>query len=509
MDFNAWLTANGFDRETLSESQLTKLQAAWRAEHNPAPTPTPAPISGGGNTEPTSYDALMASFRQEQDRDREITALAASALRDHPNSHEQIDQITRLALAGKWSTKDTELALLRGLRQQAPSPLSRNGKDVSAKTVEAALAMAAGLPEEIAIKSYGAPALEQAHTAFRGGLSLGELIVGTARRNGCADANLRGNTVETLRAAFRSGQAMSVGFSNVSLPGILSNVGNKFIREGFDYVDQSWRQVTAFRSTNDFKEVTTYGLVGDYDFEELAKDGKIPHAKPGEMSYGNKVAPYGKMLTITWVDLVNDDLGAFGQKGKKLGGGAGRKLNKVFWSEWNTLTAFNTAALGNYDDGTDSAFGPTALEAATQLFRAQEIPASDTEDGTEPLGVRPKILVVPSSVERPALRLMRSEKVLEATEEGDTNVWANAYKVIAPDYMESTSLGGIATQWHLIADPNELPCIETAFLYGNQTPTLENVDVDADQLGIGIRGYWAFGVRRQERRGRVTMKGVV
>lgn len=503
MDFNAWLTANGFDRETLSESQLTKLQAAWRAEHNPAPAPTGG---NGGGTEPTTYDALMGQFRAEQEREREITALAASALRDHPNSSEQIDQITRLAFAGKWSVKDTELALLRGLRQQAPSPLSRGGREVSAKAVEAALAVAAGLTEDVALKSYGATTLEQAHTAFRGGLSLGELIVATARRNGCTDASLRGNTVETLRAAFR-GTPMSVGFSNVSLPGILSNVGNKFIKEGFDYVDQSWRQVTAFRSTNDFKEVTTYGLVGDYDFEAIAKDGRIPHAVPGEVSYGNKVAPYGKMLTLTWVDLVNDDLGAFGSKGKKLGGGAGRKLNKVFWTEWNTLAGFNTAGFGNYDDGTDSAFDADGLEAATILFRNQKIPADDSSDTEEPLGVRPRILVVPSSVERPALRLMRSEKVLADSEAGETNVWANAYRVVAPDYMEETAYGGLATQWHLIADPNELPCIETAFLFGNQAPTLENVEVDADQLGVGMRGYWAFGVRRQERRARVTMKG--
>jgi hypothetical protein len=356
--------------------------------------------------------------------------------------------------------------------------------------------------EDIAVQSYGAQALEQAHSAFRGGLSLGELILSYARRNGCHDANLRGNTVETLRSALRP---MSDGFSNVSLPGILSNVANKFIRVGFDYVDTSWRQVTAFRSTNDFKEVTTYGLVGDYDFEELAKDGKIPHATPGELSYGNKVAPYGKMLTITWVDLVNDDLGAFGQKGKKLGGGAGRKFCKVFWGEWNTLTNFNTAGYGNYSSGAGTAFDADSLETATQLFRAQTIP-SDT-GATEPLGVRPRILVVPPSAERPALRLMRSERVVEDSVSGDVNIWANAYTVVAPDYMHEASLGGVATQWHLIANPNELPCIEAAFLYGQQTPTLENVDVDADQLGIGMRGYWAFGVRRQERRGRVTMKG--
>lgn len=520
MDFNQWLAAAGFDRETLSETQLTRLQAAWRAEQNPAPAPTPTPApTSGGNTEPTTYDTLMSQFRAEQDREREVTALAASALRDHPNSHEQIDQITRLALAGKWSVKDTELALLRGLRQQAPSPLSRGGRDVSPKAVEAAFAMAAGLSEEVALKSYGATAMEQAHTAFRGRLSLSELIVSTAVRNGCHDASLRGgNLLPTLRAAFRD-TPMSVGFSNVSLPGIFSNVANKFIFEGFNYVDTSWRQVTSFRSTNDYKELTEYGLVGDYDFQPISPGGQISHAEPGEIGYGNKVADHGILLTITNVDLRNDDLGALASKGKKIGGGGGRAFNKLFWTEWNKITAipgqsiaFNaksvTGIADNFDDGSDSAFDAEALEIATAMFRGQKMPDGKTGlDTRDPLGVRPQILVVPSMVERPALRLMRSEKVLEANEEGDTNVWANKYKVVAPDYMEETTYGGFDTQWHLIANPNELPCIQSAFLDGNQSPTMESVEVDADRLGVGIRGVWAFGVRRQERRGRVTMKG--
>lgn len=520
MDFNAWLKANGFDRETLSETQLVKLQAAWRAEQNPTPTPTPAPASGG-NTEPTSYDALMAQFRAEQDREREITALAASALRDHPNQSEKIDQITKLAFAGKWTVKDTELALLRGLRwEEAPAPLSRGGREVSAKVVEAALAMACGLSEDTCVKAYGATTLEQAHSAFRNGLSISELIIATAKQNGHRDGSLRGyGYMETLRAAFRPTQ-MGVGFSNVSLPGILGNIGHKAIREGFDYVDQAWKVVTAFRSTNDYKEITTFNLVGDYDFQEVPKGGRLTHAEPQELAYGNRVNQHGVMLVLTKVDLVNDDLNALSSKGKKIGGGAGRFLNKKFWTEWNTLSAvpgssiaFNAKSVSgvadNYDDGTDSAFDAEALAAATAMFRAQRIPNGAGTDTAEPLGVKPKILVVPSSVDDAARRLMRSEKVLEANEEGDANIWSNRYKLVSPEYMEEETYGGEPTQWHLIADPNELPVIETIFLNGVQTPIIETVDADSDTFGIAMRGEYNFGVRRQERRGRVTMKGAV
>jgi hypothetical protein len=52
-----------------------------------------------------------------------------------------------------------------------------------------------------------------------------------------------------------------------------------------------------------------------------------------------------------------------------------------------------------------------------------------------------------------------------------------------------------------------MPVIESVFLNGQQTPTVEAADADFDTLGIQMRGYHDFGVAKQEYRGGIRSKG--
>ncbi|HPD31737.1 MAG TPA: hypothetical protein PLL20_17230, partial [Phycisphaerae bacterium] len=67
--------------------------------------------------------------------------------------------------------------------------------------------------------------------------------------------------------------------------------------------------------------------------------------------------------------------------------------------------------------------------------------------------------------------------------------------------------GTSAKAWYLLADPDDLPVIEVAFLNGQQTPTVERADADFNVLGIQFRGYFDFGVALQDYRAGVKMKG--
>jgi hypothetical protein len=498
MEFEAYVEQQGFNLADLTPQQRSYLEGQWRAGQNAAAAPAPAE-----DKTPSSYDKLMEEFRRDEQRERDITALAAVALKDHPAQSDKIDQIVKLAMAGKWSAKDTELALLRGLRAPAPSMIRRGGREVSQELIVCALAQTGGLPErrKDGRAYFSDRVMEEAHAAFRGGLTLGEMLVDLARRNGHHDASLRpGTWRQTVRAAFGDGPKQ-VGFSSYSAPSIFADVANKFLFDGFNAIEDKWRLLTAIRSVNDFKEVKTTGLIGDYEFQDIAKDGTIPHAKPGDIEYSNKIKSKGRMLVLTEEDLINDDLGAFTGANRKVGRGGALALNKDFWTEYNRLADFNTAGNGNYDDGADTAFGADSLVAADLLFRGQK-----DYDGN-PLGVRPRLLVVGPKNNIPALRLMRSQKVLEDSNAGDENVLAGMFTVVDSDYFADTALGGTAVRWALQADPNDLPVIEVAFLRGVQTPTVEEGDVDFDRLGIGIRGVYRYGVRRQEKKARVVMKG--
>ena len=68
-------------------------------------------------------------------------------------------------------------------------------------------------------------------------------------------------------------------------------------------------------------------------------------------------------------------------------------------------------------------------------------------------------------------------------------------------------MGNSSKAWYLLADPNNLPVIEVAFLNGQENPTIESADADFKELGIQFRGVFDWGVSRQNHRAGVKLKG--
>ena len=182
-------------------------------------------------------------------------------------------------------------------------------------------------------------------------------------------------TPEVLRCA--CGQSLQAGFSTIDIGGILSNVANKFLLEGFFSVERTWRNITAVRNVSDFKTVTSYRLVGKDRYEKVAPGGEIKHGTLGEMSYSNKADTYALMLSIDRRDLINDDLGAITTVPRKLGRGSGLKINDVFWPIFMNNAAFFTAGNNNYPTGADAS--SASRSAATSPTRST--PASPTRPG--------------------------------------------------------------------------------------------------------------------------------
>lgn len=516
-EFLAWLKANEYtdaEAAALTGKKLSTLQAAWEASKpKPAPAPhveTPPatlPIQG-------SLDSIIKAQRIENERVEEITRIVAESIGVCPSRLDYFNELGQAAIKangrdGKpvMSAREFEIMALRETRGVpfAIAGGATSGKEVNSDVIEAAMCAHVGLPE--AEKHFKEPTLEAAHKKFgAAGVSLLELIGMGARQNGWRGHSVKADLRAACRHAFREPDQniRASGPSTIDIPTILSNIANKFLRIGFESVESAWRSIAAIRSVNDFKEITSFSLTGDLTYEQVAPGGQIKHGTLSETTYGNKADTFAKMLGLDRRDLINDDAGALNSAGRRLGRGGALKFNLVFWAEWLDDAAFfpTDKSLANYDDGSDSLLDVTGLNNITSIFRAQTDP-----DGN-PLGVRPRILLVTVPLEGAALGLMNSEKtnlVSTSVSVGDANIWRNRYEVVSSDYIAGSA--AILKTWYLLADPNDLPAIEACFLNGVDMPIVESADMDFDRLGIALRGYHDFGVRKQEYRAGVKSKG--
>jgi hypothetical protein len=519
MSFEEWLQANGFgDGAALSDVQRKALQAAWKSDMARDPDPpaggeVPVRASGGnGHGEPlTDPDRERQQFYDTQRRERErrtrITQLNCSAVRDCPDLLDELERLAATAIEDGWSVDRYQLEELRAVRPR-PSVVvaSRGGRGElpDAAVIEAAVCRAGNL--EGREGAYRPEVLEAADRYWPHGLGLQELLLTFARRSGYSGLSLRGNERSILKAAF-DGQIQATGWgpsTSPNLSGILANVANKFVRVAFEGIDTVWQKVAATRSVNDFKQITTYSLTGDFTYQKLPPGGQIKHGQLGAVSYTNQVDTYARMLGLDRRDLINDDLGALATVGRRLGRGGALALNLAFWTEFLNNSTFFTAGTNSLLTGAGSALSLAALDAAYSAFVRQTDP-----DGL-PLGIQPATLLVPTALYATARQLMNSELLVSGatTAAGNTNVWRGMFEVVSSPYMQNASLtGNSATAWYLLANPNDLPVIEVAFLNGAQQPTVDTMEADFAMLGISMRAYFDFGPKRQEYRGGVKSAG--
>ena len=444
--------------------------------------PSPSPVD-------TQIAAMRAAQAAETDRIASIRRICNG----------RFPQIESQAIREGWGEARTELAVLR---EDRPAVVAIHSVDrsVTPELLEAACMMAGNLNdlEEHADEQT----LDRADRRFRGGISLQELLLEAAWANGYTGRNFRdGRTV--LRFAF--GQTVEASFSNIDIGGILSNVANKFLLEGFFSVERTWRNICAVRNVSDFKTVTSYRLIGSDQYQQVAPGGELKHGTLGNEQYTNKADTYGLMLSIDRREIINDDLNAITAVPRKLGRGSGLKINDIFWKIFMDNSSFFTGGNKNYLSGADTALSIDGLTKAEVSF----MDLTDPEG--KPLGVMPSIMLVPTALSAYGSQLHKSLELRDttsATKYPIANPHQGKFRVEVSRYLaNATYTGNSSKAWYLLAEPTDLPVIEVAFLNGQESPTIETADADFNVLGIQMRGYHDFGVALQDPRGGVKSKG--
>lgn len=509
--FNEWLASMNIDPAVLTDDRRTTLENAWRAENGDAdPATATAAATVPGDSRPmiqdTTYQDFLNKRRADGARQKAITDACSEMMNVRLEKTEEIEEVRVLAISQGWTIERTQLELVRRFERanvNLPSPSSRSPA-LDSKVLEAAVLKGSGfLGLE---KAYDERTLSRMDTQFGNrGLSIGELLTLSARQRGWRGHSYTGDLRNVLEFAFgRAGHGpMAAGGggspSTISLPTIFSNVANKQAKFYFEQVDQSWRMISAIGSARNFQQTTDVALTGSLLLQDLPKGGEIKHGTLGEKSYTNQLETVALQLGLSRVDLINDDAGALDSRTRRMSRGAALKFNKDFWETFlGASSAFFDASLGNAGSSTLDIAG---LGTANTLFK------NLTDPDGQFMGSTAKILLVGTGLEPTAKQLM-SSTMLNHTGDTDAafgadNPWAGMFTVVSNPYVSSTTYGGASTRWYLLADPQDIPTIETKFLNGNQSPTIESTDMNWDQLGISMRIYFDYGIALQEYRGGV------
>jgi hypothetical protein len=499
MDKNlkAWIesTLPGFDIEAATPEALEMLEANYNGQNGKKKARSTPKLDDG-----------IAAKQAEVDRQEAITEVALKACDSRPYDIEQIKSIAAMAIDEKWSLEKFRLELYENAVPPGSTVIANKGKKaLNDKVLEAAVLMAGRHPT--VEKDYPEQILEAANKRFRHGIGLKQLFVLAAEANGYNNGGSFNVDIDVQRAAFRMTTPhvrAAADFSTISLPNVFSNVANKFLRMGWDAVDQTPLRIAAIRPVSDFKQITTVSLTGGLLFQEVGPGGEIEHGTIGEEVYNNQVKTRGIMYSITRENIINDDLGALTQIPRRMGRGGMLTLNHVFWTAFLNNSSFFASGNSNINEGVaDMTVG--GLSATETIFMNQTDP-----DGN-PLLSQPAILLVPTALKAAALTLMSSERLIDGTgtaAQGDANIWRGRFRVESSPYLSNSAYTGFsAAAWYMLADPNDIPVIEIAALNGRIEPTVETAEADFNVLGVRMRGYDDIGVALQEPRGGVRADG--
>lgn len=489
-----------------------KLQVFIRARYSLAETADDAAIKAHLETINRTVEQEEQDFNNQQsvpnvspELQQTVTAAATLAAKNIADAErarikaindlfgDEFPEVRAAAISEGLDLNAAKDRLLTAIRSARPTA---GGVNINTRTnqatdqdqvILAAALLSTGLSREQVIRATSEQTVDQAQRQYRSGIGLQQMLLIAARSNGFTGLSVRGYEREVLQAAF----------STMSLPGIFSAVVNKHLLAAFTAVESVYEEISSARSVSDFREIVSYRMNGNMEFEEVGPGGELKSGELGEETFSNRARTYGKLFSITREDIINDDLGAMVQIPAFIGRGAKLKLNKVFWTEF-LKSAFFSTANKNLITGASSALSIDSLTAAEAKFLEK------VDDYGNPLAFTPHVLLVPPALKVTAERIFKDTLIENAESKKSAttgNPHAGKFRPVCSAYLSNANIpGNSSTAWYLLANPADIPAIEICYLNGNRTPVIESAQADFENLGVKFRGYWDFGVRQQDPR---------
>lgn len=282
-------------------------------------------------------------------------------------------------------------------------------------------------------------------------------------------------------------------------PAILENIVTKTLRAGYQSAGRTFVPFSRQATLPDFKQISRAQLGGAPNLKRVLEGAEYEHGTIGDGAEKYAVQKYGRIVAISWETIINDDLDALTRIPQSFGASAAELESDIVYAiltgnpNMADGVALFHATHGNLGTAAKlaDALDPTKANPLAEMRKLMTL-----QKGLEGqyITVRPRYLIVPPSLEEPALKITSANFV--ASKGVDQNVFGPSLVPISEPRLEDAS----STAWFAAAEPNTIDTIEYAYLEGHEgvfTETKNGFEVD----GVQVKCRHVFGAKAIDGRG--------
>lgn len=261
--------------------------------------------------------------------------------------------------------------------------------------------------------------------------------------------------------------------STSDFPLILGDATGRTMRESYRVAGSALKMIGRQVNHSDFRERHRLQLSEGPELEKVGESGEIKAGTLAEARETYKLATYAKRVGISRQILVNDDLGAFADIGRRMGqGAAGTEASLLValltqnsgagpkMSDGKALFHADHANLGaGYTPWETAEPGFVSALSAARLAMRRQVGLQG-----QPIAITPKYLVVPSEGETDGEKALAD---ITAASVADANPFASKLQLI----VEPRLVDPLA--WYVAADTAEVDGLEWSYLEGEEGPQID------------------------------------
>ncbi|MDT8328527.1 MAG: Clp protease ClpP, partial [Roseovarius sp.] len=225
---------------------------------------------------------------------------------------------------------------------------------------------------------------------------------------------------------------------------ITGEIVNRALRAEYQSRQGSWSRIGSRRTATDFRSLHSVQSGVDTDMRRVLESGEYEGTVIVDAGETFRVERFGRVVTLTFEAVVNDDLGAFARLPQQFARGARNLESRIAWglvtANGNMAdgTAIFAAGRGNLA-GTGGVISVAAVGAGRSAMMIQK-PLGAKSGTADFIAAVPDLLIVPPALDVAARQFANGTIV--ATKDADSNPLKGTVEVVADPFISSAVSGG-------------------------------------------------------------------